>query len=149
MDDSDKSILGYLFDERKRICLQILYCKKNEKRSSKFITKLNEVTNNNYTFRVLWQPGKSGACLMLKMSDHLSHIVYEGKCTCRSCYIGETVRNCEVRIGEHTNPLRNSEPVRGSKLFLYFFNGGLFILNIVILNVRSLRDCSFNRRAPI
>ena len=34
----------------------------------------------------------------------------KGDCPCVSCYIGETKGNAEVRLNEHNNPTKSSEP---------------------------------------
>ena len=34
--------------------------------------------------------------------------IYKGGCSCGESYIGETVRNVEVRWGEHNNPTKAS-----------------------------------------
>ena len=43
---------------------------------------------------------------------HRSHVVYKGDCSCGNNYIGETVRNVEVQIHEHSNPCNDAEPAR-------------------------------------
>ena len=43
---------------------------------------------------------------------HKSHIIYEGECSCGENYVGETMRNFEVRITEHSNICHTSEPAR-------------------------------------
>ena len=41
---------------------------------------------------------------------HRLHVVYRGNCSCGDNYLGQTMRNVEVRIDEHSNPYNDSEP---------------------------------------
>ena len=34
---------------------------------------------------------------------HPSHVIYKGTCICGQTYIGETARNLEVRVNEHSD----------------------------------------------
>ena len=45
-------------------------------------------------------------------NPHKSHVIYEGECSCGENYVGETMRNLEVRITEHSNICHTSEPAR-------------------------------------
>ena len=47
-----------------------------------------------------------------KKNTHRSHMVNKDDCSCSVDYIGETRRNVEVRINEHSNPSNDSEPAR-------------------------------------
>ena len=52
---------------------------------------------------------------LFKLQDtnqHQSHVVYHAKCSCGETYIGETMRNLDVRKSEHENISHNSEPAR-------------------------------------
>ena len=43
---------------------------------------------------------------------HPSHVVYQGKCTCGQTCIGETACNLEVRVNEHSDVNKQSEPAK-------------------------------------
>jgi len=43
---------------------------------------------------------------------HPSHVIYQGKCTCGQTYISETARNLEVRVNEHSDVNKQSEPAK-------------------------------------
>ena len=58
---------------------------------------------------------------------HPSCKIYKGVCSCGTVYIGETVRNVEVRYAEHNHPDGNSEPARHLKKNISHF----FIWSIV------------------
>ena len=55
----------------------------------------------------MWKP-----CLKLKIN--LCKI-YKDVCTCGESYIGETIRNVEVRWDEHYNPVNKSNPSKHIK----------------------------------
>ena len=54
---------------------------------------------------------KNKSLFLLKdRTEHKSYVIYEGTCSCGNSYIGETIRNANVRWDEH-NPINgNSEP---------------------------------------
>ena len=118
MDQNNSSedellIPHFLFEERKKICIKLPYCKKNEIASKKFISKLNSFTNFKYIFIILWQTRQIKSLFSLKDKNlHKSHVIYEGECSCGENYVGETMRNFEVRITEHSNICHTSEPAR-------------------------------------
>ena len=43
---------------------------------------------------------------------HLSCVIYEGKCSCGRWYIGETIRNSDIRWIEHESTTGKSEPAK-------------------------------------
>ena len=42
----------------------------------------------------------------------MHHVAYKGECSWGDSYMGETMRNVEVRIQEHSNACNDSEPAR-------------------------------------
>ena len=111
--EDEPLIPHFLFEERKKICIKLPYCKKNEIASKKFISKLNSFTNFKYIFIILWQTRQIKSLFSLKDKNlHKSHVIYEGECSCGENYVGETMRNFEVRITEHSNICHTSEPAR-------------------------------------
>ena len=99
------------FDERTEIGIQVPFCKRNEFESRKFITKLNKYTKWKFNFHIFWQTRKIETLFKLKDKNiHPSHVIYRGTCTCNQVYIGETARNLEVRVNEHSDINKQSEP---------------------------------------
>ena len=47
--------------------------------------------------------------------NHYSCVIYQGDCSCDQNYIGETVRNAEIRWNEHEDKNSKSEPVKHLK----------------------------------
>ena len=43
------------------------------------------------------------------------YVIYRGTCTCNQVYIGETARNLEVRVNEHSDINKQSEPAKHLK----------------------------------
>ena len=90
--------------------LKSFFCKKNEIASKKFISKLNSFTNFKYIFIILWQTRQIESLFSLKDKNlHKSHVIYEGECSCGENYVGETMRNLEVQITEHSNTRHTSQ----------------------------------------
>ena len=51
--------------------------------------------------------------LIFKLKDknaYMSHVIYKCKCIRGQTYIGETARNLEVRVNEHSDVNKRSEP---------------------------------------
>ena len=89
---------------------------KNEISSKHFIKKFNKFTNNTFDVRIKWltQEVKN----LFRVNDkslHQACKIYKGICSCGEGYIGETVRNVEVRWGEHNNPTKVSNPSKHIK----------------------------------
>ena len=61
----------------------------------------------------MWQTRKIESVFKLKDKNaHPSHVIYKGECICGQTYIGETARNLEVRVKEHSDVNKQSEPVK-------------------------------------
>ena len=59
--------------------------------------KFYKFTNNNFRMVITWKTSKS-------------RVIYKADCSCGSRYIGETKYNAKVRLNEHNNPIKRSEP---------------------------------------
>ena len=114
--DDELIIPVHWFDDRPKIGIQLPFCKKNELESRKFISKLNKYTKWNFNFYIMWQTRKIETLFKLKdKNTHPSHVIYRGTCTCNQVYIGETARNLAVRINEHSDTNKQSEPAKHLK----------------------------------
>jgi len=61
----------------------------------------------------MWQARKMESIFKLKdKNTHPSHVICKGKCTCGQTYIGETARNLEVRVNEHSDVNKQSESTK-------------------------------------
>ena len=61
----------------------------------------------------MWQTRKIESVFKLKdKNTHPSHVIYKGECICGQRYIGETARNLEVRVKEHSDVNKQSEPAK-------------------------------------
>ena len=108
-DEEESIIPNWLFDERSDFYIRIPFSPKNEQISKTFLNKLNEYTNDKYTFKVIWNTRNIRSLFPLKdRVDHMSCVIYEGKCSCGEAYIGETIRITDIRWGEHTHPSPSS-----------------------------------------
>ena len=96
--------------------MEIPFYLKNEISSKYFIKKFNKFTNNTFDVRIKWLTQKVKNLFRVKdKSLHQACKIYKGICSCGESYIGETVRNVEVRWGEHNNPIKVSNPSKHIK----------------------------------
>lgn len=111
---SDETIIPvHWFDERPKLGIRLPFCRTNEVESRKFLKKLNTYTKWRFNFFIMWQTRKMESIFKLKDKiTHPSHVIYQGKCTCGQTYIGETARNLEVRVNEHSDVNKQSEPAK-------------------------------------
>ena len=114
--DDETIIPVHWFDERTKITIQLPFCRRNEFESKKFMSKLNNYTKGKFNFHILWQTRKIETLFKLKDKNiHPSHVIYIGTCTCNQAYIGETARNLKVRVNEHSDINKQSEPAKHLK----------------------------------
>ena len=114
--DDETIIPVHWFDERTKIGIQLPFCRRNEFESRKFLAKVNKYTKWKFNFHILWQTRKIETLFKLKDKNiHPSHVIYIGTCTCNQVYIGETARNLEVRVNEHSDINKQSEPAKHLK----------------------------------
>ena len=101
----------WLFDERKKIAIDLPFSNKNQHFSKQFCEKLESYTNGKVKFNIIWSTMKIKSLFEIKDNvKHFSCDVYRGICSCRNNYIGETIRNVVARIDEHEQPNSKSEP---------------------------------------
>ena len=85
----------------------------NEHLTRRFLNKLDQFTDGEFIFLILWQTRKIKSLFKLKDTNkYPSSVVYKAACSCGNTYIGETMRNFVARKAEHENPLHNSQPAR-------------------------------------
>ena len=116
-DESDFIIPPWLFEGKKKVVLvETPFCLKNEISSKHFIKKFNKFTKNTFAVRIKWLTQKVKNLIRVKdKSLHQACKIYKGICSCGESYIGERVRNVEVRWGEHNNPTKVSNPSKHIK----------------------------------
>ena len=67
----------------------------------------------------MWQTRKIESIFKLKdKNTHPSHVIYKGECICGQTYIGETARNFEIRVNEHSDVNKQSEPAKHIRKYL-------------------------------
>ena len=75
--------------------------------------KFDGFTDNKYDIRIKWITKKVKHLLRLKSRNpHPSCMIYEGVWSYHKSYIGETVRNVEIRWQEHEDTQKYSEPAK-------------------------------------
>ena len=84
---------------------------KNESSSKQFIKMLDQFTNDTFDVRIKWLTKKAKTLFKVKdKSLHQACKIYKGVCLYSESYIGETIRNVDVRSDEHNNPMNKSNP---------------------------------------
>ena len=70
-------------------------------------------TKEKYDFRIVWKTKKVRQLFSLKeKNSHSWCKIYEGVCSYKENYKGETKRNVITSWNEHKNPIRDSEPTK-------------------------------------
>ena len=112
----DPMIPNYLFNDfesKPIVLIDIPFCNENERASKQLLKKLKVFTKEKYDFRIVWKTKKVRQLFPLKEKNpYPSCKIYEGVCSCKENYIGETKRNVITRWNEHENPNKDSEPVK-------------------------------------
>ena len=117
-DGTDDYIIppGFFDIPKKVVLVDIPYCPKNEEFSKRFMKKVDAFTDNKYDIHIKWITKKVKQLFKLKSRNpHPSCVIYEGVCSCQESYIGETVRNVEIRWQEHEDTQKDSEPAKHLK----------------------------------
>ena len=101
----------WLFDERKTFSVRFTYSRANEKFSEIFTRKVENFTN--YKVKVIIIRSTRKIQSLFNNKDKVKHhgcVICRGICSCSEDYIGETVRNSEIRWNEHiTGKDKNSD----------------------------------------
>ena len=87
-----------LFEIKKQVILiEVPYWEKNETSSKRFLKKFHELTNDLHEIKIIRITKKMRNLSCLKNNNpHPACAIYEGVCTCKVNYIGETKRNVEI-----------------------------------------------------
>ena len=111
LNEKDDYILSTDFFEIKMqvILIEVLYCEK-KKFFKCFLKKFHEPMNDLYDIKIKWitKKMKNMFCLK-KRNPHPACVIYEGICTYKENYIGETKRNVEIQWEEYSNINKISE----------------------------------------
>ena len=103
----------FLEDVKPLVYIRLPFCSKNEQLAKSFRNRLTSFTNDKIDIRIIWETKKIRSLFPLKDKvNHVSNVIYEGKCSCGLSYIGETKRNVDVRIKEHCDIRQKSEPAK-------------------------------------
>ena len=78
--------------------------------------KFDKFTNDTFDVRIKLITKKVKTLFRVKdKSLHQACKIYNGVCSFGKSYIGETIRNVEVRWNEHNNPIKKSNPSKHIK----------------------------------
>ena len=88
----------------------------HQRSQNSIMKKFDVFTDNKYDIRINWITKNVKQLFKLKSRNpHQSCVIYEGACSCQESYIGETVRNVEIRWQEHEDTQKDSEPAKHLK----------------------------------
>ncbi len=112
--NDDVIIPSFLFEEpRKFILVDLPFCQSNETLTKRFLDKLNSFTEYRIDIAIKLSKRKVKKLFPLKEKNpYPACKIYEGVCSCKENYIGETKRNVKTRWNEHENPTKDSEPAK-------------------------------------
>ena len=86
------------FESKPIVLLEITFCNENERVSKQLLKKLNVFTKEKYDFRIAWKIKKARQLFPSKEKNpYPSCKIYEGVCSYKENYIGETKRNIITR----------------------------------------------------
>ena len=104
----------WLFDETKTFSVRFPYSPANEKFSKVFVRRVENFTNDKVKVIIIWNTRKIQSLFNNKDKvKHHSCVIYRGICSCDANYIGEKIRNSEIRWNEHsTGKDKNSDCVK-------------------------------------
>ena len=103
-------------DETPILRLRLPFCWKNENLTGVFLKKLYSYIGNSFKVFIIWNTTKIRSLFPLKDRNlHPNCVVYEGTCSCGNKYIGETAKCIHLRIAEHEDVKKVSEPSKHLK----------------------------------
>ena len=112
-DKDDYIIPEWLFDGRKLAILGLTFSESNKKFTKSLIKNPVIFTNNKCKFNIVWNTRTIRSLFQIKDSvKHYSCVVYEGNYSYGESYVGESVRNVVLRLAEHEDPNKESEPAK-------------------------------------
>ena len=122
-----------VIDTKYIVLIDIPWCNENEKVSRHVLNKLNAFTKEKYDFKIVWKINKFRQLVPLKKKNpYPSCKIFEGVCSCKENYIGETKRNVMTRWNDHENQIKDSE------LAKHLFQYHVFHWNILMSALISI-----------
>ena len=77
--------------------VEVPYCEENETSSKRFLKKFHELTNDLYEIKTQWIIKKMGNLShLMSKNPQPACVIYEGICTFKESYLGETKQNVEI-----------------------------------------------------
>ena len=91
-----------LFDETKLVVIRLPSAHRNEEFSKHLINKLKSFKNDKVRFNITWNTCKIKSLFNNKDKvEHFSCIIQKGVCSCGADYIGEKIRNVNIRWNDY------------------------------------------------
>ena len=91
--------------------IRLPFCHRNENLSRLFLKKLYSFIGDSFSISIVWNTRKIRSLFPQKYKNlHPCCVVYEGLCSCGKKHMGETDRCIHLRMDEHENLKKDSEP---------------------------------------
>ena len=98
---------------KESIFVELPYCPQNELVVKWFLPKIYQITNQNFQATIKCITKKAKRLFSLKdKNPYPACQIYKGTCVCDETYIGETIRNVDIRWNEHEDIRKKSEPAK-------------------------------------
>ena len=114
-EQKDKYIIPpNLFETAKEsILVELPYCPQNQLVDKRFLSKFHQFTNQKFQVTIKWITKKVKSLFTLKdKNPYPTCQIYKETCVCDETYIGETIRNVDIRWNEHEDIPKESEPAK-------------------------------------
>ena len=90
--------------------MELPYCPQNRLVAKRFLSKLYQFTDQRIQVTIKWITEKIKSLFSLKEKNpYPACQIYNGTCVCDKTYIGETIRNVNIRWNEHEDICNESE----------------------------------------
>ena len=89
------------------------YCPQNELVAKRFLSNFHQFTNQKSQVIIKWITKIVKSLFSLKDENpYPACQIYKGTCVCDQTYIGETIRNVDIRWKEHEDITKEPEPAK-------------------------------------
>ena len=106
-------IISRFFEERSNVHIKIPFCPKNESVIRKLLDKVESFKSHSIKISYSWLTTKIRTLFPIKDKlTHHHHVIYKVECSCKSTYVGETLRNSNIRWAEHESDKGSFEPAK-------------------------------------
>ena len=93
--------------------MEFPYCPQNKLTAKRFLSKFHQFTNQKFQVTIKWISKKVKSLFSLKdKNPYTACQIYKGTCVCDETYIGDTIRNVDIRRNEDVDIRKESESAK-------------------------------------